>query len=232
MPTNTITHNEIILIVDPKILAIPIIDNAEKLIDIKTQSRISYGESPEIPNNQDYTYLRKTVYDKLVTAQDLLPQGLFFCLYEGYRSMSLQKLLFDTRYQKIKDKNPSWTKEEIFAETIRLVSPVINLDGSPNIPPHATGAAIDVYLIDENNEAVEMGIHPKDWMKDEKGELSLTSSTTISPLANKNRKIMSQVLAAVGFCNYPTEYWHWSYGDRYWAFHANNKYAIYDKIER
>ncbi len=69
-----------------------------------------------------------------------------------------------------------------------------------------------------------MGIHPKDWMlDDEEGSISATSSSKISPQAQKNRKIMYQVLSDVGFVNYPTEYWHWSYGDRYWAYHQVQK---------
>jgi hypothetical protein len=27
--------------------------------------------------------------------------------------------------------------------------------------------------------------------------------------------------------NYPTEWWHYSYGDRYWAYHQNQPHAIY-----
>jgi D-alanyl-D-alanine dipeptidase len=35
--------------------------------------------------------------------------------------------------------------------------------------------------------------------------------------AQHNRNLMSAALAAVGFVNYPTEYWQWSFGDIYWA---------------
>ena len=34
---------------------------------------------------------------------------------------------------------------------------------------------------------------------------------------------MSRALSTAGFVNYPTEYWHWSYGDRYWAFAKRQK---------
>jgi len=27
--------------------------------------------------------------------------------------------------------------------------------------------------------------------------------------------------------NYPTEWWHWSYGDRYWAFVTGAPHALY-----
>ena len=136
-------------------------------------------------------------------------------------------MLFDNRFEKVKKQHSHWSQEEIFTETIKLVSPVVNQNGSKNIPPHATGGAIDVYLINDKGDPINMGIHPKDWMEDDDGSISLTASQKISAEAQKNRKIMSKVLSAVGFVNYPTEYWHWSYGDRYWAYHKNESHAIY-----
>ncbi|KTD11044.1 D-alanyl-D-alanine dipeptidase [Legionella gratiana] len=226
MPSNAV-QNTFLLIADPKILAIPIIDNDETMIDLKDQREIAYGPSPEIPNNTDYTKLRKTVYEKLKQAQTLLPEGLRFRLYEGYRSLQLQKMLFDARYAKVKTQHPSWSHQQLFDETTKLVSPVINLDSSINIPPHSTGGAIDVYLVNDKEEEIDMGIHPKDWMTDLNGTLSLTNSNIISKKAKYYRHIMSEVLSRVGFVNYPTEYWHWSYGDRYWAYNQHQSHAIY-----
>jgi hypothetical protein len=37
--------------------------------------------------------------------------------------------------------------------------------------------------------------------------ISLSTSEHISAVAKKNRQIMSDALNAVGFVNYPTEYW-------------------------
>ncbi len=227
MMSSNADQNKFLLIADPQILAIPIIDNHERMIDLKNQHEIAYGPSPEIPNNTDYTKLRKIVYEKLAQAQALLPQGLHFRLYEGYRSLQLQEMLFDTRYAKIKTQHPSWSHQQLFHETTKLVSPVVNLDSSKNIPPHSTGGAIDVYLINKKGEAVDMGIHPKDWMNDLHGTLSLTNSNVISKEAKRYRHIMSNVLRQVGFVNYPTEYWHWSYGDRYWAYYHHKPHAIY-----
>ena len=216
----------IVLIADPRVLAIPIIENNEKFFDLRDQSDILIGPSPEIPNNTDYTFVREAVYKKLREANKMLPRGLHFCLYEGYRSLALQKKLFDHRYAINKKLHPTWKHADLFNKTTQLVSPIINLDNSQNIPPHSTGGAIDVYLVDDNGKAVDMGIHPGDWMDDD-GVLSETNSQAISETAKKNREIMGQVLQAQGFVNYPTEYWHWSYGDRYWAYVKKAPHAIY-----
>jgi D-alanyl-D-alanine dipeptidase len=224
------TLPNITLIADPQVLKMPIQENQEPLIDLTKQSDLAYGPSPEIPNNKEYTFLRKTVFEKLKKANTLLPQGIHFCLYEGYRSLDLQKKLFDGHYKDIQSHHPDWPLEALFNETTKLVSPVVNQDGSKNIPPHSTGAALDVYLIDDQGKPLDMGIHPKDWMQDKDGTLSLTDSTVISEAAKKNRAMMNEVLASVGFVNYPTEYWHWSYGDRYWAFIKKMPYALYGGI--
>ncbi len=222
--------HDIVLIADPRVLSISVKENHDSLIDLRHQTKIKIGPSPEVPNNTDYTKMRNTVYEKLLHAQELLEPGMFFCLYECYRSLSLQKMLFDNRFKIIQLLNPKWTHEQVFTETTKMVSPVINLDGSKNVPPHSTGAAIDVYLIDVNGDALDMGIHPKDWIEDTDDSISFTESNKISSGAQKNRQIMTNALSQVGFVNYPTEYWHWSYGDRYWAYHKNQSTALYDTI--
>jgi D-alanyl-D-alanine dipeptidase len=223
--------DEIIMIADPRILAIDIVDNQEPMIDLTQQKIIIYGSSPEIPDNTDYTKIRKTVFEKLQQAQKLLPKGLRLCLFEGYRSLYLQQTLFDNRIAKVKKLHSDWSAEQIFLNATMLISPVVNQDGSINIPPHSTGGAFDVYLINNKDEAIEMGIHPGNWMDDNDGSLSQTSSRSISVEARANRKIMCEVLSAVGFVNYPTEYWHWSYGDRYWAYHTKKPHALYGSYQ-
>lgn len=223
-------QEKIVLIADPEVLAIPVHENHEPMIDLTLQKEIAYGPAPLIPNNTNYTKIRKTVYDKLKQAQTTLPDGLKFCLYEGYRSLDLQQKIFQDRYNDLRNANPKMSHEQIFVESTKFVSPVINLDGSKNIPPHATGAAIDVYLIDHSGKIVDMGIHLDDTYNDLQGIYCRTDSDKISEQAKQYRKIMGKALKDVGFVNYPTEYWHWSYGDRYWAHQTHQQNAIYDAL--
>lgn len=220
-----------VLLSDPEVISIAIVENNEPLVDLKRLSIIAYGPSPEIPNNTDYTKVRKTVYEKLVFAQSLLPTGLKLCLYEGYRSIALQRMLFENRFSKLQTLYPAWPHERVFHETTRLVAPVINSDGSKNIPPHSTGSAVDVYLINDDSQPVDMGILVQNWMDDIDGSRSQTLSKRISGEAQRYREIMSEALLAAGFINFPNEYWHWSFGDRYWAHQSDQPHAIYGSIE-
>ncbi len=44
--------------------------------------------------------------------------------------------------------------------------------------------------------------------------------------------VSDAVLGAAGLVNYPTEWWHWSYGDRYWAMATGAPGAIYGSAHR
>ena len=222
-----LSTKHITLITDPKVLAIPIHDLQEPLVNLREKADIFIGPSPEIENNTHYTFMRYTVYKKLKEAQRRLPNKIYFCLYEAYRTPELQKQLFDIHFKHIRQLHPSWSVEECFIEATKLFSPMNHLDGSINIPPHSTGGALDLYLVNQHCEPLDMGIHPKDWMQDPDAKISMMHSELISLEAQKNRQHMARALASVGFVNYPTEYWHWSYGDRYWAYAKHRSYAIY-----
>ncbi len=217
----------VIYIADPEIIAIPIIECHEAMIDLKEQTEIQYGPPPETPLTEPhYTLMRKTVYDKLCLAQKDLPSGLRFRLYEAFRSIKVQKMLFDEEYEITAKRLGEKSHAEIFHETTRLVSPVIHLDGSINIPPHNTGAAVDVEIVDDDGQVIDMGMEAKDCMFVDP-ELCMTNCEYLDSAIKQNRKLLADVMEAQGFVNYPTEWWHYSYGDRYWAYHKNKAYAIY-----
>lgn len=43
--------------------------------------------------------------------------------------------------------------------------------------------------------------------------------------------MLGEALSAAGLVNYPTEWWHWSYGDRYWALQTGAPAALYGAKE-
>jgi D-alanyl-D-alanine dipeptidase len=229
--TGGYAKEKIVLIAAPQVLAIPIHENQEPMVDLVNQKEISYGPPPVTPDNKNYTKIRKSIYDKLRQAQALLPDGLKFRIYEGYRSLELQQKIFQERYAKLQKEFPKLPPQELFTETTKFVSPVTNFDGTKNIPPHSTGAAIDVYLINKEGKAVDMGIPLDATYNDLKGIYCETDSQVISKKAKKYRKIMGKALQAVGFVNYPTEFWHWSYGDRYWAYQTHHQFALYGTVQ-
>ena len=222
---------QIVYITDPKVLAIPIIECNDPLLDIKDFSELCYGEPPECELTKScYTHLRKSVIEKLCQAQMDLPKTWRFRLYEGFRSLKVQQILFDQEFERVKTRNPKDSYENHFTETTRLVSPVTNIDGSANIPAHNTGGAVDIEIMNADGQLVEMGMTAKDWCCVDP-DLCLTHSSLINENARKNRLLLLEVMQAHEFINYPTEWWHFSYGDRYWAYHQPIKQAIFGSAD-
>jgi D-alanyl-D-alanine dipeptidase len=221
----------IIYLASAEILAIPIVECGEELIDIKNSDILSYGPPPECPLTAScYTKMRKSVFEKLCQAQSELPHGWRFRLYEGLRSLAVQQMLFEQEYERVVKRYPQVSHQDRFRETTRLVSPVINLDGSTNIPPHNTGAAIDIEIVTANGDLVDMGMAIADWTT-VTPEFCMTHYEEIPEIVKTNRELLLSILSAHGFVNYPAEWWHFSYGDRYWAYHKKQSHAIYGPAE-
>ncbi|WP_244100070.1 M15 family metallopeptidase [Burkholderia anthina] len=47
----------------------------------------------------------------------------------------------------------------------------------------------------------------------------------------RNRQIPSDALTDAGFTNDPSEWWHGSFGDRYWAVMQRQSHAIYGPVD-
>jgi zinc D-Ala-D-Ala dipeptidase len=57
-----------------------------------------------------------------------------------------------------------------------------------------------------------------------------TFSENTTDIQRKNRLILLKAATQVGFVNYGFEWWHYSYGDKMWAFVKGKKEAIYGSV--
>lgn len=209
---------------------IPINENNEPLIDLKEQNELAYGPPPDTPlTMNDYTKIRKTIYEKLCQAQNKLPNGWKFRIYEGLRSLNVQKILFDSLYNSLKLKKLAQSEEELFKQTSLLIAPVKFFNGTINIPAHSTGGAVDLEVTNKDGDLVNFGMEIKDW-NTVAPNICETFSQNISEEARKNRKILLDIMYGQEFVNYPYEWWHFSYGDRLWAYLMNKNEAFYGGI--
>jgi len=215
----------------PAVQAIPIEECGEPLVDIRQAGGLLYGPPPECEHTEpDYTRLRLSVYNRLLKAQSLLPDGLKFRLYEGYRSLNVQGWLFDQERQRVQARNPDLSDEALWLETTRLVSAPFTFDGKPNTPPHSTGAAVDLEIIDAQGNVIDFGMEVGDWINVTPA-LCRTETEGLSDIARSNRELLVTVMSGVGFVNYPEEWWHFSYGDQFWACLSDQPNAIYGRID-
>lgn len=84
-------------------------------------------------------------------------------------------------------------------------------------PPHSTGAAIDITLINDAGQPVEMG-SPIDEVSERSCPNHFQKFTDpLSQTVHRNRSLLRQCMSSAGFQQHPNEWWHFSYGDQFWA---------------
>ena len=216
----------------PQVQAMPVKECDEPLVDIAKASDLQFGPPPECPETAPhYRFVRQSILKRLQHAQSLLPDGIYLRLYEGYRSLQVQQLLFDQEYARVKQRQPELSDAQAYRETTRLVSAVQRPDGSRNVPPHATGAAVDVELVDVNGQVLDFGMEIADWSTVDPA-LCLIEAGGLSARARYHRQMLQDVMECAGFVNYAEEWWHFSYGDQLWAYVTGNPAAIYGVIDR
>jgi D-alanyl-D-alanine dipeptidase len=213
---------EIVLLTDPRVLAVSILDNGEPLVDLRSVPEIVVD-----PRNRNlsssFAMVRLTVARHLISAQRSLPEGFRFLIIEAHRPIPVQRSYFELYATKLASVHSDWDQARILAETIKYVAP------PHSVPPHSTGGAIDLTLVDAAGQELDMGTSVNDDPEDS-GNACFTMTAGIAETARIHRKLLIDALSAMTFVNYPTEWWHWSYGDRYWAYHLNRDHAIYGAV--
>lgn len=165
---------------------------------------------------EESCFVRRGVAERLGLAQSFLPKGHRLLLRCGYRPLALQKKRYDWMHAMLGKQHPEWTVKMLKEETGKRVAP-------PDIvPPHTTGGAVDLSIIGPDGRQLDMGTRLGRFT-----EKTPTAARGISAEAKRNRKMLIRTMTEAGFVNYPTEWWHWSYGDRYWAAALKKGYSIY-----
>lgn len=199
-------------------------DNGEPLVQVlQLCPEIRFAaEHPKFADSVRTCWARKTVAEMLCQAQSYLPPGYYLEIQDVYRSGDSQKMLFRLLCEELKLNHPEWTELELLEHTNEFVAdPYIKAP-----PPHTTGGAVDVALVDESGAKIDM-TSPYEW-----NEVSApTSFPGLSREARKNRRILITAMSKAGFTNYLGEWWHWSYGDSAWAVRIGRDTAIYGRVE-
>jgi D-alanyl-D-alanine dipeptidase len=206
---------------DPRVAKVPVQESGEELVDARTLTHVVVFEH-EAPRSAAYPFLRQSLAARLQQAQRTLPDGLRLLIMEGYRPYDLQEFYFGTHKRRLMDADPELTDEAAFMAASQFVSP-------PDVAPHVSGAAVDLTLLARDGEQLDMGT-PVDASPEESDGACYFAAANISASARQNRTILASALEGAGLVNYPTEWWHWSYGDRYWALALARPHAIFGPV--
>lgn len=210
----------------PDVKRIEIIDAGHDLIDLIKIKNPRIRHMSTISKNYPIPYdgcsmVRKGVYECLLKMLQHLPQNIGIAYQEGWRPLSVQKKYFDEKFLKLLAKYGN--AEIAYTETSKYVSPFIE-----NVPTHCTGAAIDMTLFVTNKagEVSLMDLGMFDTVYEENNHEE-TFSENVTDEQLKNRMLLLRAATEGGLVNYGYEWWHYSYGDKPWAFVKKQKNALY-----
>lgn len=177
--------------------------------------------------------MRKSLYERLerlISCLDTLAPAfgykvgqLSIRVFEALRDLATQQMLFDKKVLEILTESPSLTQEEAEGQAAKWISPVKN-----NVPVHSTGAAVDIRLWDDlHSSCIDMGPFGAIWGKN---DLAPTFADEATTTQKQNRLLLLLAASEAGLTNYPFEFWHFSYGDRYASFWHGEPVARYNSL--
>ena len=163
--------------------------------------------------------LRLGVLERLHRAQFELIRlnpGWRLKVFDAYRPNAVQDYMVQREFQQLSggrtpEQVPIEALEKLWWRTYRIWAEPSDDPATP--PPHSTGAALDLTLVDAGGFAVHMG-SPIDENSDRSNPDYFAER---DPEAHANRQLLLQVMSAAGFLRHPFEWWHFSWGDQLWA---------------
>ncbi len=162
--------------------------------------------------------VREEVYARLVKATSFLPPGYKLKIWDAWRPWALQRELYEVYTDLIiKEFQLENCSEQ---ERKAVIGKYIAYPSEDrDVPPtHATGGAVDLTLVDSDGKELDMGT-PFDSFS-EKTQTDYYEKEKDS-IVKDNRRLLYWSMTRAGFTNLPSEWWHFDYGDRIWAYYNN-----------
>lgn len=179
----------------------------EKLVNIsKLIPGIINGMEPIRKPFGTELYLRETPAKMLKKAHSLLPDGITFIVYDAWRPLEAQIKYYEFYYNTFRKTHPEWSKSKVEKEAGKYAISPKELDRAG----HLTGGAIDLELWKNGRRLPIMA-------RKVPFKSAVRMDSSVPPNVRKTREILFNVMTQVGFVNYEEEYWHYSYGEAFWA---------------
>lgn len=176
-----------------------------------------------IPGAPETLFVRAGVRERLLQAARALPEDIALLVFDGYRPLSVQQYLFDQYWADIAASAPELTDDAVRQRVLRFVAAPSPDPACP--PPHRTGGAVDVVLV----EAATGAEIPMGTAADETAPASATRWFEERPEEpfTTNRRLLFHAMIGAGFTNYRAEWWHYDFGNQRWANCAGAASALY-----
>ncbi|MEH2380095.1 MAG: M15 family metallopeptidase [Nostoc sp.] len=213
---------------------IPIFECGELLIEIPlelfaVESPHPYEKLGAIYGEHSPYYLRESVIENLLQAQNylyLLHPNWRIQIFDAYRPIAVQQFMVDYSFaQAVQDRGLTEVelspnlRQEIWKAVYEIWA-VPSLD-EKTPPPHSTGAAVDVTLVDDAGQIVNMGSPIDEMSERSHPDYYANSDHQQSQKYHAHRQLLRDVMLKAGFQRNPREWWHFSVGDQMWAWLNN-----------
>ena len=170
-------------------------------------------------------YLRQGVVDALIQAQFVLNKrnpGWRLKIFDAYRPVGVQQFMVDYTFNSLVQQKGLQAKTILPQQKQDIWEEVYQFWAAPSLnpkmpPPHSTGSAVDLTLVNDRGETLDMGGEI-----DELSPRSIPNYYAASPIfqeqqLHRRRELLNQVMSHGGFYRHPREWWHFSLGDQMWA---------------
>lgn len=201
--------------------SVRIIENGESLVDFLQLCPDLIWDKPRFHYRRE-TVLRRSVAEKLCQANANLPAGYKLAIIEGWRPPHIQRRMYLAVWNRFKEMHPDWSEVTLKRVVNRFTAPQ-NLRVPP---PHSTGAAVDLMLADTEGNLLD---HVSPYEEYDPKSFAF-AAPGLSEIARKHRQILADAILPTGITNYPSEFWHWSYGDQGWAYRGGHSHALFNAI--
>ena len=200
-------------------------ENGDPLVDLSTYPFILEPQYYNRGLSDSATlFARKSVADKLIRIQDQLEE-MAFKIWDPWRSREVQNNIYQIIWKDLQAGHPDWDDEKLRFE----VGVFATAATDPNIiPPHATGGAVDLTLVDSDGRELSMGTGFDHFGP----EAQMFYFDNIEPIAeiSANRRLLRDAMLEEDFSYYNDEWWHFDYGNQFWAALKGYEVAIYGEI--
>lgn len=224
---------------------IPIVECGEPLIAIPlelfaVESPHPYEKLGAPYGDRSPYYLRQSVLANLITAQNYLQQqhpNWRIQIFDAYRPVEVQQFMVEYSFaQIVADRKLNLSeisesdRQQIWQQVYQFWAPPSLDPATP--PPHSTGAAIDLTLVDERGNTINMGSAIDEISPISYPDYFANSTNAIEQQYHAHRQLLSNVMQTSGFQRHPNEWWHFSCGDQMWAWLSNQANPINPVIAR
>jgi zinc D-Ala-D-Ala dipeptidase len=174
-------------------------------------------------------YLRQTVVENLIQAQNylqLLHPHWYIQIFDAYRPVAVQQFMVDYSFAVALNERGLIEPELTPNQRQELWELVYQIWAAPSLdektpPPHSTGAAVDVTLVNEQGQIVDMGSPIDELSERSLPDYYANSEDPEAQQYHTHRQLLRDVMLKAGFQRNPREWWHFSLGDQMWAWLNN-----------